>query len=187
MDAKADVNAVNDDKRSALHFATWNCHPRAVLLLLQYGADMRLAGEDGITASDGICHPDFDWPPDILQELHTLRLPNSPMHTAAGIGDSKRVSNLVSIGVDVNCPNDVGDTPLHWAVRNRRLHTSTVLLELGADVMKSNRFGVTACKEMLTYMDNMQQECLEKKILEISNQKGSLVKLHRRGNAVSTR
>eukprot|EP00960_Hanusia_phi_P050820 760444-Hanusia_phi.AAC.7 len=181
LDANADVNAVNDDRRSALHFATWNCHPRAVLLLLQYGADMRLAGEDGITASDGICHPDFHWPPDILQELHTLRLPNSPMHTAAGIGDSKRVSNLVSIGVDVNCPNDVGDTPLHWAVRNRRLHTSTVLLELGADVMRSNRFGVTACKEMLTYMDNMQQECLEKKILEISNQKDSLVRMHKKG------
>ena len=52
LDAKANIDAVNDDRRSALHFATWNCHPRTVLLLLQYGADMSLSGEDGVMASD---------------------------------------------------------------------------------------------------------------------------------------
>ena len=110
------INAVNDDKRAALHFATWNCHPRTVYLLLKCGADMSVAGVDGIKASECLCHPDFDWPPDLVSDLHLLRLPNSPMHTAAGLGDSRRVTSLAGYGVDVNCPNVVGDTPLHWAV-----------------------------------------------------------------------
>ena len=32
--------------------ATWNCHPRVVLVLLQHGADMSLSGADGVTAAD---------------------------------------------------------------------------------------------------------------------------------------
>eukprot|EP00277_Geminigera_cryophila_P000200 CAMPEP_0179425986 /NCGR_PEP_ID=MMETSP0799-20121207/12478_1 /TAXON_ID=46947 /ORGANISM="Geminigera cryophila, Strain CCMP2564" /LENGTH=462 /DNA_ID=CAMNT_0021200669 /DNA_START=48 /DNA_END=1433 /DNA_ORIENTATION=+ len=167
LDAKANIDAVNDDRRSALHFATWNCHPRTVLLLLQYGADMSLSGEDGVMASDGLCHPDFDWPPDLLRDLHSLRMPNSPMHTAAGAGDKRRVTFLAGCGVDVNCQNSFGDTPLHWAVRNRRLGTSTRLLELGADVMRSNDSAVTVRKDVLMYMDVLQQECIQRKLEEL--------------------
>ena len=32
--------------------ATWNCHPRVVLVLLQHGADMSLSGADGVMAAD---------------------------------------------------------------------------------------------------------------------------------------
>jgi hypothetical protein len=32
--------------------ATWNCHPRVVLVLLQHGADMLLSGADGVMAAD---------------------------------------------------------------------------------------------------------------------------------------
>jgi len=170
IDAKADINAVNDDKRAALHFATWNCHPRTVYLLLKCGADMSVAGVDGIKASECLCHPDFDWPPDLVSDLHLLRLPNSPMHTAAGLGDSRRVTSLAGYGVDVNCPNVVGDTPLHWAVRNRRLSASTRLLELGADLMRSNDKGVTARMDLMTYMDLVQQEQIKRKLIELSQQ-----------------
>ena len=170
LDAKADINAVNDDKRSALHFATWNCHPRTVFLLLKCGADMSVAGVDGIKASECLCHPDFDWPADLVSDLHLLRLPNSPMHTAAGLGDSRRVTSLAGYGVDVNCPNIVGDTPLHWAVRNRRLGASTRLLELGADMMRSNDKGVTARMDLMTYMDLVQQEKIKRKLIELAQQ-----------------
>ena len=115
----------------------------------------------------GLCHPDFDWPRDLLSDLHSLRLPNSPMHTAAGQGDSRRVTSLAGYGVDVNCQNIVGDTPLHWAVRNRRLGTSTRLLELGADVGRSNDEGVTVGKDVLMYMDLLQQECIKRKLVEL--------------------
>lgn len=89
------------------------------------------------------------------------------MHTAAGQGDSRRVTSLAGYGVDVNCQNIVGDTPLHWAVRNRRLGTSTRLLELGADVGRSNDEGVTVRKDVLVYMDLLQQECIKRKLVEL--------------------
>ena len=92
------------------------------------------------------------------------------MHTAAGSGDSRRVTSLAGYGVDVNCQNIVGDTPLHWAVRNRRLGTSTRLLELGADVLRSNDEGVTVGKDVVVYMDLLQQECIKRKLVELAQQ-----------------
>ena len=34
LERRADVNQRNDDGRTALHFATWNSHPRAAAALL---------------------------------------------------------------------------------------------------------------------------------------------------------
>ena len=120
--------------------------------------------------SDGLCHADFDWPKDLLPELHSMRLANTPMHTAAGGGDCRRITALAGCGVDVNCPNIVGDTPLHWAVRNRRLQASTRLLELGGDVTRSNDKGITVRKDVLMYMDLLEQECVKRKVVELAQQ-----------------
>jgi len=167
LDCRADVNATNTDGRTALHFATWNGHPRAVLLLLQRGADMLLSGKEGVGAWEGICHPDFNWPEDLLPALHSLRLPITPMHTAAQLGDSQRVTDLMNCGVDVNCQDWVGDTPMHLSVRNRRLHTSTRLVELGADVQLRNDAGLTVHSNIIAFLDELQQECIFRKVDEM--------------------
>mmetsp|Transcript_29815 Transcript_29815/g.71667 ORF Transcript_29815/g.71667 Transcript_29815/m.71667 type:complete len:768 (-) Transcript_29815:268-2571(-) len=166
LECKADVNSSNNDGRSALHLATWNCHPRAVLLLLQYGANMLQSGKDGVPAGVGICHPDYDWPTELLPMLHSLRLPDSPMHFAAGHGDSFKVTTLASCGVDVNCVDQVGDTPLHRAVRNQRMSTTKRLVELGADVARSNDSGVTVDMDLMCFFDAKQQESVARKLRE---------------------
>jgi hypothetical protein len=40
----------------------------------------------------------------------------TPLHTAAGEGNLPAVQNLISLGADVNAPDQIGNTPLHQAV-----------------------------------------------------------------------
>lgn len=117
-------------------------------------------------ASDIICNSDFDWPEDLLPTLHSLRLPNTPMHVAADKGDCRRVSKLAGCGILVNCQNNLGDTPLHWSVRSARLNTSALLIELGADMYMRNDVGVSAEDDIQCYFDRLQQDCIRHKVAQ---------------------
>ena len=55
-------------------------------------------------------------------------------------------------------------------MRNRRLATSTRLLELGADVMRCNDQGVSVRKDVLVHMDLVQQEMIKRKLVELAQQ-----------------
>ena len=64
---------------------------------------------------------------------------------------------------------------MYRAVRNRRLATSTRLLELGADVSRCNDNGVTVRKDVVMYMDLLQQECIKRKLVELAQQPARMV------------
>jgi len=103
---------------------------------------------------------------DMLPVLHSLRLPDTPMHNAASKGDSRRVTSLAGYGVDVNCQDQVGDTPLHRAVRHHKIHTSKKLVELGADISSVNDGGVSVGTDMMVHFDSAQREAIQGKLLE---------------------
>jgi ankyrin repeat protein len=44
-------------------------------------------------------------------------VPSTPMHEAAWRGDIEAIRALVKEGVDINAPDALGGTPLHWAAR----------------------------------------------------------------------
>jgi ankyrin repeat protein len=50
---------------------------------------------------------------------------------------------LGELGLDVNSPDSYGDTPLHFAVLNNRIHSVNFLLSLGAEVEVCNVDGDT--------------------------------------------
>ena len=50
------INAINEDDRTALHKAAYNGNPEIIELLLKYGADPRLIDSSGHTAIDCIDH-----------------------------------------------------------------------------------------------------------------------------------
>ncbi|WP_341821498.1 ankyrin repeat domain-containing protein [Wolbachia endosymbiont (group A) of Myopa testacea] len=54
---------------------------------------------------------------------------------AAKKGDINEVRRLISEGVDVNAKDNIGWTPLRWAVKNNHSTTAEVLLDNGADLI----------------------------------------------------
>jgi cytohesin len=44
-------------------------------------------------------------------------VPSTPIHEAAWKGDIEAIRALVKAGADVNAPDALGGTPLHWAAR----------------------------------------------------------------------
>lgn len=63
-------------------------------------------------------------------------------------GHCEMVKTLVSLGMDVNGEDGMGNTPLVWAVsRKNSVEITRVLLDLGADInQQSAKFGMTALR-----------------------------------------
>ena len=57
---------------------------------------------------------------------------DSPFHLACFRGDLNDVNIMISAGVDLNHQGDLGDTPLHYAVRMQRESVVEALLLGGA-------------------------------------------------------
>ena len=57
---------------------------------------------------------------------------------------SKKVSELIEKGADVNMKNNEGHTPLMWAACNRNAGTVKKLIKAGADVNAQDNLGKTA-------------------------------------------
>lgn len=113
IDAGADVNAKNDRRATALHWAVTD--PAKVRLLLLKGADVNAKTVDGRT----------------------------PLHLAATLpAGTAVVEMLLEAGGDVNARSIVGTTPLFTGV-TANIETARLLLSKGADLNAQNGLGVT--------------------------------------------
>ncbi|KAF3929044.1 Ankyrin-3 [Dactylellina cionopaga] len=91
LDWRADIDALNTaSNRRALHAACENGHEDVVRILLQRGASVNVADEDGKT----------------------------PLHLAAADGGEGITRMLIQSGADLNAVDDEGDLPLHVAADN---------------------------------------------------------------------
>jgi ankyrin repeat protein len=94
------LDVTNNRGRTPLHLATNNHHVEIVKILLDGGADPRLANDGGWTA----------------------------LHIAAERGYEDIVDLLLGRGVDINAETKLGKTPLHWAACNGHLGVTKLLL-----------------------------------------------------------
>lgn len=60
------------------------------------------------------------------------------LHCAANIGDDAMVNRLIASGASVNCANEFGETPLHYAARSGSLPCVKALILANACVMAKN-------------------------------------------------
>jgi ankyrin repeat protein len=58
-------------------------------------------------------------------------------------GDIDDVNIMIAAGVDLNSAGDLGDTPLHYAVRKQREDVVMALLEAGAIIDLKNDYDDT--------------------------------------------
>ncbi|GAB4813603.1 hypothetical protein N2152v2_000649 [Parachlorella kessleri] len=119
-DGRADVDAaVESEGWRPLHMAvgyTGECHPGALLALLEAGADLNAASHDGTTA----------------------------LHMAARLGHNNAIDLLAAAGADLRAQDKNGDTALHAAVRNNCMQATAALVEAGAPLNVANCSGRTS-------------------------------------------
>lgn len=64
----------------------------------------------------------------------TACVPTTPLHEAAGRGNTQQVLALLDRGMDVDVRQDLGLTPLHYAAMHGQPDTARVLLDRGAEI-----------------------------------------------------
>ena len=103
-------------ERTAVYMAAAGGHVNSLRTLLQLGADPAL--------------PDFEG--------------DSPLHAAVTADSQLAVQQLIDAGVNINCANGVGLTPLMVAAHLGRIRALEMLLRSGADPSLKSRNGKTA-------------------------------------------
>jgi len=103
-------------ERTAVYMAAAGGHVNSLRTLLQLGADPTL--------------PDFEG--------------DSPLHAAVTADSQPSVQQFIDAGVNINCANAVGLTPLMVAAHLGRMRVLEMLLRSGADPSLKSRNGKTA-------------------------------------------
>ena len=127
VDAQLTAVAGHRAGETPLHFATSSKQIECVKLLIERGADIKLAARAGLT----------------------------PVHIAAGIGHSDILKVFIDSGADINMEanNDYGSMPIHLAATSGDLDSVKMLIDHGAEVsfsIKAFRFFANAYKTPLT-------------------------------------
>jgi uncharacterized protein len=137
---KADVNAVDAEGMTALHWAAHWDDLETVKLLVKAGAKARVANRYGVTPLHEACT--VGNVPMIEALLDAGADPNAvlgegetPLMTAARTGNAAAVRMLAVRGANVNATEAFrGQTALMWAAAENHEAVARLLIELGADV-----------------------------------------------------
>ena len=162
LDAGAQTNeAGNKNGITALHYATKVGHKKVVCLLLENGANVNMAEENGKTplhfaAEEYVKKDLLSLAPErygSLREIVQVLIngkadPNmedktgwTPLHY--GISSKVIVQLLLDGGAEPNKEDKIMGTPLHWASLHGSTEVVQLLLEKGADPDKRTRTGQT--------------------------------------------
>ncbi|MGO9463067.1 MAG: ankyrin repeat domain-containing protein [Isosphaeraceae bacterium] len=112
---RTNVNCKDSTGETPLHAAAKTNHANVVRLLLEHGADLKVADVYG----------------------------NTPLHNAARGGAPDAAKALISAGASVNPRNKFKETPLHYAAEEGDAVMTTLLLSQKADLNARNRRGQT--------------------------------------------
>lgn len=115
LDARAAVDAKNNDGCTPLYLSIQQNHSAAAAHLLESGAAVDATTSKGFTA----------------------------LHSAADRGRCAVAALLLDCGASVDAISDLGFTPLHLAAQNGHCVTSALLLDHGAAVNATNALGAT--------------------------------------------
>jgi len=148
--AGAEIDAVDVNKDTALHYAAQFKNPRLIELLLQAGANPNLKDKFGETplikcAYNGnrlgvISLLNHKADPSVAQPRW-----GTPLHFAVGHGDLKAVNLLLSHGAGVQARDRSGATPLLVSVKwYAHPWITTPLLKAGADIQAKDKDGRNA-------------------------------------------
>ena len=143
--ARADVNGVQPDGATALHWAAYWDEARTVDALIAAGANVNTANDHGVTPLALACENQNE---AIVQKLlaagadanATVTTGESALMTAARTGNVAIVKALLGRSARVNVAEPGhGQTALMWAVAEHHPEVVRALLQAGADVHARSR------------------------------------------------
>jgi len=135
----ADVNAVQADGMTALHWAAYQDDLETARLLVRAGANVKAANRYGITPLTLACTNGNAALVEMLLESGadanaTLPGGETALMTAARVGTLASVKALIARGADVDAKDERrGQTALMWAAAEGHADVVQMLIEVGAD------------------------------------------------------
>ena len=162
MDKGADVNAVDKDGVTSLHWVTYNGWADIVKVLIDNGADVNAENDNGVTplliaenekfadiaeilkaagAKGGTVE---SIPESVEEEIEPVLTLDLFLLQEAADGNLENVKALIKDGIDVDMVNDIGETALHKAAGGGHTEIVKVLIAAGADINKKTLYDLTA-------------------------------------------
>jgi len=129
-----DVNYTPKMDYSPLINVIWGkdeCRYNMAKLLVDHGASFDVKAQDGWTA---FAYAAWDGCDDVIELFVAKGADISTFHMAACMGDLDRVKDFVEHGAHIDAKDEVGWTPIFWAVCMRRSEVIQYLIAQGANV-----------------------------------------------------
>jgi len=169
----SDVNEADYDNRTSLHLASAEGHFEVVKFLVENGADINAVDRWQSSVLYDAINANAE---DITKYLRSKGLSakndvglTKGMCTAARDGDIVKMKKLIDAGVDVNCSDADGRTPLHLACARGAVETVEFLLSNGAKVSVSDSFGNTPLQNAQRGESKSKRDIIRKLLLAGAN------------------
>uniref|UniRef100_A0A452J0Z0 Oxysterol-binding protein-related protein 1 n=1 Tax=Gopherus agassizii TaxID=38772 RepID=A0A452J0Z0_9SAUR len=140
LKAGAEVNVLNDMGDTPLHRAAFTGRKEVVMLLLRYDADTSIVNGGGQTARDVTQDKEIKNMLEAVERTQERKL-EELLLGAAREGETAKLSALLNRPKppDINCTDQMGNTPLHCAAYRAHKHCALKLLKKGADSKIRNK------------------------------------------------
>lgn len=165
----ANVNVLDRDNKTPLHYAATNGNEKSIELLIKKGAKIDAKDSNQKTP----LHYAAEWGNSKSVELlinnnanpkNLDENNNSPLHYAAKSGSNESVALLIKHGSQPNAQNKNKQTPLHYAAKSDRDNVLQLLTDKGANIDFADKDGNTPLHLAASLTQNDSSKKREKTI-----------------------
>ena len=138
-----ELDAIDQNGRTALHWAALKNEPEIAILILQHGGDADATTSKAETPLHFAARHNA---PEIADELLSYgaaleaqdESANTPLHLAATTGATEVARALIDRGANLSAQDWNGSSPLHCAVEADQVEVAQLLIERGANLEAAN-------------------------------------------------